>query len=586
MGTRKKKTPKARQSPDPYPGQELTQQEFLEQIRMNRAQREGREYYPLPKKHKGPTRPTIPAFDPALPPAAFPSMSARNEPIPTGSREGHLCRIMEDSERRLRGLRPLPRESYHPGPLSMMPGQVNDALFEEPARTSSMDNSAFDARNRAVGDLSAGLGANETSSSQVQNDNPDAGSNTADHKSHEFPQVKDVDSPEVEISSFAEHRNSRPKWGDLVRPIRMEILDNILSKESWENTVRKLGLSRKQAKRAAAHLDQFYEVMQVETQHVEQELKRQLHFMITHSLPITKQVYKLSALNTWDDDVLDMQEKELFICSMGNLRAAWRFLEARGLPRDLAGRWSNGVEVIDTPGGGTRPKKRVRWSYPLASEEVDRDDETASSTSSASSNMPPIDESEPVINVRTQSQTSSQAQQKGRSMARWQAHISESNDSQSQMPCSARMGKALGENGTSKSCLGQCVSGQGSSTPSQNDASELRVQNAFVVVSGQGPPHSRFFTARDITEGIWQSQLEKRYQELADASAKACTALLVGSEENDERDTSGNDGEEEGDENLDQLLADIHQFDDQLQEILDAQPNVESGDVAEPDHEV
>lgn len=578
MGTKKKKARKSRppaSNPPVEPEGGLTQEEFLERIRRARARKAGVEYQPLPSRPRKSTdriKPSSPAFDPSLPPAAFPSTSTLNEPIPTGTREGHLRRVKEDSERRLQGLQPLPRESYHPGPILRRPRHVEAALLDEPIKTSSMDNSAFDARNRASRDINPGVEADRANASPAHSGNTGSGvaarcSGTVgiDGGWQPNPSV-DVNSTDMRHGGFTGRMTSNPKWGDLPRSLRAEIMDNILESETWESAVKKIGLGRRQAKKAIEHLHLLHDVMHRESEQLEQELGRQLQGLLDNELHTRGEdsVRSKSILENLPGP-LNASEKRILVCTMGDLRTAWHFLDDRGLPRDLAGAWTDGHQVIDPPEGEPRPKKRVRWKYPLVGNGGPNAETGSSPTSesSPSSQSSIFENLEPFLNLRAPSRTFSHTQYAKRMSARWWAIFSETNESHDLISRDRRLKLASAVMSVPRTYPTQDGPEHRTSTGGPSQLEDQYRQTSTETVVRVEPPVAASFTARDISEGIWLPQLEERYQQLADACARVCGESLA---ESSQDSPCLNECENE-----DGLLTEICQFDEQLQAILDAE---------------
>ncbi|KAJ5359613.1 uncharacterized protein N7496_012026 [Penicillium cataractarum] len=586
-------TEPAEHAEPPEDGEEiLTQEELLERIRKARAAKAGVEYQPPPPqpKKKGPVKPFIPLFDPNLPPAAFPSLPTIGQPIPTGTREGHLRRVKEDRERRLQGLDPLPRESYHPGPIFRISGQddeadINESKNQEPAKNQDpADANEVDAEYEAPDGANVDWEARNTELNVVYMRNmahmagsgqkKPAGSNDLDLANRLVVEFSDS---EVET----EQESRVPEWGDLTQSLQVEILDNLLEKYTWEDVVNRLGLSRKQDKKAREYLDRYHKVLEREDEELKNMRDKQLQFLMKLDCTNDRNVPKAHILGRiakeYQSKIANDPEQKFLKYKTRDVRAAWQILEKRGLSKELAGDCGNGIEILRLDEDDEPVAKRVKRSHPVV-------------TTEGSSIMPmnscptePLSLAEKTAAINNVCQGSSIAlpvdtvhpmQTLQKHWDDWEQLFTEPDENQAHLARERRLQLALGKDGAAA-----IMADQDGPTLPEPPVTQYRYNQRIEQAKLDSEAEKRAagtnglpFTARDITEGTWEQKLEARYQKLANDCQKLFLSYDsrpdVEYEENSELDEDA----------LEELLEEAGQFNENLRGLLKDGSNSRSAD--------
>lgn len=571
----------------------LTQEEFLERIRKARAAKAGVEYQPPPPqpKKKGPVKPFIPPFNPNLPPAAFPSLPTIGQPIPTGTREGHLRRVKEDRERRLQGLEPLPRESYHPGPIFRISGQddaddINESANQEPAKNQDpADANGYDAEYEAPDGVNVDWQVSNTALNPVYMRNM---AHMAGHGQRKPAGSNDLDlanQPVIEFSDShveTEQESRFPEWGDLTQSLRAEIMDNLLEKYTWEDVVNKLGLSRKQDKKAREYLDRYHKVLEREDEGLKNMSDKQLQALMNLDCSNDWNVPKEHILNSisreYRSSIAKDPEQKFLKCKTRDVRAAWQFLESRCLSSELAGEWGNGIETIRPDKDDETRTKRVKRSHPVATTEgysimpmnagptkqLSLAEKTAAinNVCQGSSIALPVDTVHPMQTLQ-------------KHWDDWEQLFTEPDENQAHLARERRrLQLALGKDGAAAVMANQ----DGPALP-EPPVTQFRYNQRIERAKLDSEAEKRAaetnglpFTARDITEGTWEQKLEARYQKLANDCQKLFLSYSsrpdVEYEENSELDEDA----------LEELLVEAGQFNENLRGLLKDGSNSQSED--------
>lgn len=549
----------------------LTPKEYLERLRKLRAERAGVEYkppVPEPKKkdfrkRKEPVKPYIPPFDPNLPPAAFPSLPTIGQPIPTGTREGHLRRVKEDRERRLQGLEPLPRESYHPGPLFRISGQDEAPDTNKPATQEPTNDNELAAKHEAPDGVNVDWEASNTTLNPryLMNMAIMAGEepkNSADANIQDLATRSDVNFSDSGVEAVTEQRipGPVPKWGDLTRSLRVEIMDNLLESNTWEEAVKKLCLTRKQEKSVRECLNRFHKLMEREDEELKKMRDNQHQALLStdHSndSSMQEEIVLGRIQNEHFDNIMnDRDQKKLQHCKKGDLRKAWCFLDEHGLPRELAGVWNDGAEDMHPDEYHEPVTKRVRFTTGPSSSEKAGIINTLGQGGPAPM---PVQQQHPTQDMRQH-------------WADWEKQFTQPDDNPARLARERRLQVAFGTDRAAKMMAKETAPVLPEPAVAQfrykqrieraRRQAEAKKQNA--VDNG----HS--FTGRDIAEGTWEQKLEARYQELADN----CEKILGASDANrDAEDKAG--GSELDVDALDEMLAQTSQFNEEMRAILRA----------------
>jgi hypothetical protein len=593
-----KKKSRPRSCPSPRPSEHveeppedeeiLTQEEFMEHIRKlraERAERAGVEYQSPPPqtKKKGPVKPSIPEFDPNLPPAAFPSLPTIGQPIPTGTREGHLRRLKEDRERRFQGLEPLPRESYHPGPIFRTIGQDDAPNADKPASQEPAKASASNVEHEAPGGFNANLEASNTVLNPVHSSNTavmvDEGQkDSTDANESDLANRPDIDFSDSDIEIITERESPVPEWNDLTVSLRAEITDNLQEKGDWEYAVQKLGLTRKQQRMAREYAREYHQAVEREEKELETMRDKQRNYLLAvdrSQIQDDQAELVLSNIASKSQQkILDHQDRRYTMCKTSDLRKAWRFLKEHGLPQELAGVWSNGFEEIRLAEDDNRRTKRVRWTEPLTTDEehppmsMEAGPATQRSLGEktgflnnlggGSSIAPPAPRQHPMENMEEDWKT-------------WEQLFTEPDENLAHLASERRLRLAYGAEGAAdimgnhngpalpEPIVAQYRYNQRMERAKREAEAEKRAAAAN--------PHP--FMGRDIAEGTWEEKLEARYQKLAND----CEKLL-----NSRPDVEYEDNSELDEEALDALLKEASRFNKEYRGLLKSGPSSRPGD--------
>lgn len=578
---KKKSRPLSRPSPRPSDHVEeapeaeeeiLAQEEFMERvgsIRKARAEAAGLEYHPPPPqpKIKGPM---IPPFDSNLPPAAFPSLPTIGQPIPTGTTEGHLCRVKEDRERRLQGLEPLPRESYHPGSIFRISGQDDAPNADKPAIPEPAEASASNVEHETPGRANANLEASDNVLHRVNSSNKavmvgEAQKDSTDANEKDLAYRSDLDFSDTDIEIIAESIVPVPKWDDLSPSLRGEIADNLLEKGDWEYAVQKLGFTRRQQKKAKEYAKRYQKAVEREEKELETMRDKQLNYLLSVDRSQVQddqaELVLADIASKSQQNILDHPDRRYQKCKTGDLRKAWRFLKEYGLPLALAGKWSNGVEEIRPAEDDSPRTKRFRWSDPLTTtvelppmpteagpatqRSLAEKPGFLSSFSQGSSIAPPAPVRHPIENMEEH-------------WNEWEALFTQPDENRAHLARERRLRLAHGPGGAANIMANQ----NGPALPEPLVA-QFRYNQRIERAKREAEAEERAaaadtlpFTGRDIAEGMWEEKMEARYEKLAND----CATLFFDPESNPDFEYEENS---ELDEALDQLLEEASRFNEE-----------------------
>lgn len=594
----KKSTPKKKSRPsvraeEPLKDHEegLTREEFIERIRKARAAKAGMDYQlsrPRPKK-KGPPKPSIPSFDPSLPPVAFPSLSTIGQPIPTGTREGHLRRVKEDRERRLQGLEPLSRESYHPEPIIRISGQndafkANEAAFQQPASQKSLDASTFDAEYEAPEGVRVDWKARNLGLSRIimRNLEPVASAGpkeSADANTRNLANRSDMDFSDSTVET--QPNPPVPTWDDLHESLRLEITDNLLEQGNWDYAMQKLGLTRKQQKKAEESAKRRHKTIVREDKELGIMREKQLRYLLSVDLSRRKRGQDELVLGNIaarsHQQILDDPEGRFNSCKTSDLRKAWHFLQQHGLPRGLAGNWGNGDKSMQPKENNEPIAKRVKWSHPLATTEG----RSVMAMYAGSTKQRSLAEKTAVINhvcrgssIAGPADTVHPMETLQQHWQDWEQLFTESDENQAHLTQERRLQLALGKDGAAAITANQ----DGPALPEpavtqyrfnqRIERAKLDVEAEKRAAEANPPP----FTARDITERTWEQKLEARYEKLAND----CQKLFLSYESRP--DIEYDENSELDEKSLEEVLVEASEFDENLRAFLEDGSNSQSQD--------
>lgn len=550
----------------------LTPEEYLERLRKLRAERAGAEYKPpVPepkkkgskKKKKEPVKPYIPPFDPNLPPAAFPSLPTIGQPIPTGTREGHLHRVKEDRERRLQGLEPLPRESYHPGPLFRISGQDEAPDTNKPATQEPMNAKELAAEHEATDGINVDWEASNTTLNPryLMNMAIMAGEepkNSADANIQDLANRSDINflDSDIEIVTEQEIPGPVPKWGDLTQSLRVEVMDNLLEENTWDEAVKRLGLTRKQEKRVREYLNRFHKLVEREDEELKKMRESQLQALLdtdhSNGPNMHEEVVLGRARYEHFKNIMHGRDQRLRHCKKGDLRKAWHFLDERGLPRELAGVWNGGAEDMQPDEYLHTPvTKRVRFTTGPSSSEKTGIINTLGQGGPAPM---PVQQQHPMQDMQQH-------------WADWEKQFTQRDDNPARLARERRLQTVFGADHAAKMTAKETAPVLPEPAVAQfryNQRIE-RVKRQAEARKQKAADNGLPFTGRDIAEGTWEKKLEARYQELADN----CETILGASDANrDAEDEAG--GSELDVDALDEMLAQTSRFNEEMRAILGA----------------
>ncbi|GLI72050.1 hypothetical protein PoHVEF18_000217 [Penicillium ochrochloron] len=543
----------------------LTHDEFMERlrsIRKARAEAAGLEYNPPPPqpKIKGPV---IPPFDPNLPPAAFPSLPTIGQLIPTGTREGHLRRVKEDRERRMQGLEPLPREPYHPGPIFRISGQDDAPKAYKPTSQESAKESASNVEHDAPSRANTNFEASDTVL------NPDHSTNTAamvgeaqkdstDANKSDLAYRSDLDFSDTDSEVIFESTVPVPKWDDLHPSLQAEITDNLLERGTWENTAQMLGLTQKQQRMAKKCAQRYHQALGREDKELEAMRNKQRNYLlrVDHSEIQDDQAERVLAkiASKSQQKILEHPDRNLKKCKTSHLCEAWRFLKEHGLPLELAGDWSNGVEEI-RPFENPRTK-RVGWTDPLTTTE----ELPPMPTEAVPATQPPLVEK--TVSLDSFSQGSSIAppapvrhpiENMEGHWDEWEQLFTQPDENRAHLACERRLRLAHGAEGAADIMANQ----NGPALPEPLVAQfryNQRIERAKREAEELTAAADTLLTGQDITEGTWEGKMEARYQKLAND----CEKLFLSSDSRPDVDYEENSELDE--EALDKLLEEASRF--------------------------
>lgn len=548
----------------------LTPEEYLERLRKLRAERAAVEYeppVPEPKKKdfkkKEPVKPYIPPFDPNLPPAAFPSLPTIGQPIPAGTREGHLRRVKDDRERRLHGLEALPRESYHPGPLFRISGQDEAPGTNKPATQGHMSAKELAAEHEAPDGVNVDWEASNTTlnARYLMNMAIMAGEepkNSADANIQDLPTRLDMNFLDNDVAIVTEPEIPRPvpKWGDLTQSLRVEIMDNLLEKNTWDEAVKKLSLTRKQEKSVKECLNRFHKLMEREDEELKKMRESQHHALLStdhrNDSNMQEEIVLGRIQNKHFKTIIDdRDQKKLRHCKKGGLRQAWRFLDERGLSRGLAGVWNDGAEDMHPNEYHEPVAKRVRFTTGPSSSEKAGIINTLGQEGPAPM---PVQQQHPMQDMQQH-------------WADWEKQFTWPDDNAVRLARKRRLQMAFGADRAAKMMAKETTPVLPEPAIAQfryNQRIE-RAKRQAEAKKQDAADNGLPFTGRDIVEGTWEQKLETRYQELADN----CEKIFRSTDAN--RDTEDEAGGSELDEDaLDEMLAQTSQFNEEMRAILGA----------------
>jgi hypothetical protein len=587
----------------------LTQEELLKRIRKARTAKAGVEYQPPPPqpKKKGPVKPFIPPFDPNLPPAAFPSLPTMGQPIPTGTREGHLRRAKEDRERRLQGLEPLPRESYHSGPIFRISGQndapdVKQPADKEPAsqkpskpKTAKQGQASQDRVNVNTSEVEyeapRGVNVDWEASNTVFNPvymrnmatmASDGQKEPANSYGLNLANRPEMDFSDSDLEIITEKKPPVPQWGDLTPSLRAEIMDNLLEHDTWEEAVNKLGLTLKQARRTKEYLNRFHKATEHEDEQLKEMREEQLQTLLNMDYSNDRTVPEDGILGRTSKEhqknIMKDPNQKLLQCKSGDLRTAWRFLNERGLPQKLAGDWNCGAGTMRPDEDEEPLTKRVKWSYPLTTIEgpsampmnvgpvkhLSSGAKTAflNNFGQAGSIVPPAQEQHPIQDVQ-------------KHWDDWeQLFITQPDEDQVHLVRERRLQLALGEEDAATLMAKET----GPALPEPAVAQfrfNQRIERAKREAEAEreaAAVKSLPFTARDIAEGTWEQKMEARYAKLAND----CQKLLLSYDAHPDIEHEENSELDEVD--LDALVEEAMQFNGSYRPLLRAKAYPRSRD--------
>ncbi|KAF3398504.1 hypothetical protein F1880_006392 [Penicillium rolfsii] len=542
--TAKKKSPKRKRCAPSRPsghveeapeaGEEiLTQEGLMERvgnIRRASAEAAGLERHPpIPQtKIKGPV---IPPFNPKFPPAGLPSLLAIKQPIVTGTTEKHSRQVKGDRERCLKGLGPLRRDSYHLAPIEIS-GQDDAPNTDKPASQEPAEISASYVEHKTPGRATANLEASDFVLHLVHSSNKavvvDKGQmDTSDANEKDLAYRSDLDFSDTDDEIILETNASVPKWDDLSPSLQAEIADNILENENWKDAAGKLGLTQKQRRMAKRFARRYEQALEREDKEMERMRDDQLRYLLRmdNSKIQGDQAERILAkiASRSQQKLLEHPDRDLKKCKFSDLRKAWCFLNEHGLPWELAGVWSNGVEEIRPAEDTTPLTKRVRWTDLLTTPEELRPMQTEAvpahnrslaektnflnSFGDGSSIAPPTPARHPIENIVEH-------------LEEWERLFTESDENRAHLARERRLRLAHGAGGAADIMANQ----NGPALPEPLVAQyryNQRIKRAKREAEERAAAtYTLSFTGRDITERTWEEGMEARYDKLANDSAK------------------------------------------------------------------
>ncbi|KAJ5883024.1 uncharacterized protein N7473_009910 [Penicillium subrubescens] len=489
------------------------------------------------------------------------------QPIPTGTREGHLRRVKEDRERRVQGLEPLPRESYHPGPVFRISGQDDAPKVDKPASQESAKVSASNVEHEAPGRANANLEASDTLLNPVHSSNMadmvgEAQKDSTDANKSDLAYRSNLDFSDTDSEVIAESTVPVPEWDDLLPSLKAEIADNLLENDEWKDAAQKLGLTQKQRRTAKMWAKRYQQTLVREDREMETMRDKQRNYLLSvdHSQIEDDQAERVLAeiASKSQQKILEHPDRNLKKCKTSDLCKAWRFLKEHGLPLELAGDWSNGVEEI-RPFENPRTK-RVRWTDRLTTTEElppmpmeagpatqpSLTEKTVSldSFSQGGSIAPPAPVRHPIENMEGH-------------WDEWERLFTQPDENRAHLARERRLRLAHGAEGAADIMANE----NGPALPEPlvaqfryNQRIELAKREAEELAAAADilPP-----TGQDIAEGTWEEKMEARYQKLAND----CEKLFLS---HDSRpDVEYEENSELDEEALDKLLEEASRFNEE-----------------------
>ncbi|KAJ5167012.1 uncharacterized protein N7482_005793 [Penicillium canariense] len=557
-------------------GSELSASALLQSIRQARekssnGQSQEKHDQPTPsgqRQNQGRTKPYIPEFDPTLPPAAFPTLTCLGQPVPQGTREGHLRRIKEDRERRLQGLEPFPREPYRAelvvsttvesGPLS-----ISELSNQKPAVTKAPSDVEYESPEG----ISSSWKASNTVHNPIYARNLAimAGEDQRDRDDAHNPDGamrSDMDLSDSEPEDSNAPKAAVPEWGELRPSLRAEIMDNLLDQGTWDEAVEMLGITFKQQNKVKEHLKRFHKVIKREGKQLEKMRNKQLRHLLnidsSQKRSVPDQLILRRLAHKSRQPIIDGPDRHLLLCKSGELRAAWRFLKEHGLPLELAGVWSNGLEDMRRD-EGEPATKHVKWRLaPIATLDrpimatnagletqlpMSRKVQAINSVGRGGFHAPPAQQQHPMKDMK-------------KYWDDWEELFTEPDETFARLAHERRLQLAFDADGAAQIMANPAEPALPNPAVAQVRYNQ-RIQRAKREAEAERRARARDplpFSARDITEGTWKQKLKRRYDKLANDCMKL--GLSVDSRSDVEYDENS----ELDEDALDALLAEASQF--------------------------
>jgi hypothetical protein len=408
----------------------------------------------------------------------------------------------------------------------------------------------------------------------------DAGQkDSADSHTRNLANRSDMDFPDSTVEK--EPNTPAPTWDDLTHSLRAEITDNLLEQGNWDYAMQKLGLTRKQQKKAEESANRYHKTVVREDKGLEIMRDKQLRYLLSVDLSRGKRgqdelfLGKITA--RYHQQILDDPDRCFISCKTRDLRKAWHFLEEHGLPRGLAGDWGNGDKSMQPKENDEPIAKRVKWSYPLAITEG----RSVMSMYVGPAKQRSLAEKTAVINnvcrgssIAGPADTVHPMETLQKHWQDWEQLFTESDENQGHLTQERRLQLALGKDGAAAITADQDGPALPEPAVTQYRYNQ-RIERAKLNVEAEkqaAEVNPLPFTGRDITERTWEQKLEARYEKLANDCQKLFLSYEarpdIEYEENSELDET----------TLEEVLVEASEFNENLRALLEDGSNSQSQD--------